>query len=504
MYAQLNVIAKEFNFPSTVGICLYLQHTDNGITVKPRISDETWAHLWNNVLDAPNPPSSGLPIYGKVEFDIDIRYARWYASWIASVHHTDQQVPSTAPSLTHFREDSRNTLGEEQNDDDVYAPRSAPSARHIPRKLSLLDRLESFSTRSESQPVPRPPVTTPPENIPSTSQTLSPIFQEDEPQTAKLILEKKVQSWRASAKLAPTALAARGQISLEPANMPNSMDIDIASNSDIEAEFNLEDYSWSVSSAGPNDYDPESPLSSDYRLPSVHLADRLEGSVCLTPSVCTSFGPSDYTLSPLSEAEFRPFSPDLAHRMYEDAPLTPTTATSWGPASVYFSPVQSEYTPSIDLGQRAVFSWPATPSTSTSWGPNSWPPSPTMVSRPPSVHLGDRGEYSRPVTPSTAPIPLSYPLPNASHREFDVESPLHSQGPWRHVWPYTSAEKVTSVEPWSHLWSHSSPRIEKLTEDDHPKIITLSYPYLNICKLSLRGDGCCPLTFHRCCYLPVL
>src|ERR1700733_13166697 len=162
MYGQLMAIAREFNFPSTAGLCLYLHITDNGITMTPRISDESWPFLWSHVLDGSVPASGplGLPISGRIEFDIDLTKARWYASWIAAPHRDAAEHISLAhtPSQSHWRGDSKTSfatdqVGDEQQEIPFVQQTQTPlsSIRHIPRKLSLLDRFESFSTQSASR-----------------------------------------------------------------------------------------------------------------------------------------------------------------------------------------------------------------------------------------------------------------------------------------------------------------------------------------------------------------
>lgn len=71
MYAQLGAIAREFNFPSIVGISLYMHIDEAGTLVIPRISEESWGILWGHLF-APNSPgpSGGLPICARIEFDI--------------------------------------------------------------------------------------------------------------------------------------------------------------------------------------------------------------------------------------------------------------------------------------------------------------------------------------------------------------------------------------------------------------------------------------------------
>ncbi|CCO26465.1 hypothetical protein BN14_00489 [Rhizoctonia solani AG-1 IB] len=75
LFAQLTAIAKEFNLPSTTGLCLYLHLQDAPET--PRITDDVWPLLWSRHLhtdDASLP--LGLPVAGRVQFDIDIPSAR--------------------------------------------------------------------------------------------------------------------------------------------------------------------------------------------------------------------------------------------------------------------------------------------------------------------------------------------------------------------------------------------------------------------------------------------
>jgi hypothetical protein len=498
MYGQLTAIAREFNFPSTSGLCLYFHIAENGITMTPRISDETWQFIWNHVFEAATPaPAQRSPISGKIEFDIDISQARWYTSWISSSQRDHLELPfstnpSAAPSITHFRGESKSTSIDDQVDVQTQTPSRpvirAPTARHVPRKLSLVDRYDAMSIRSGS----RRSAASPPEPVQPTVQNLPPIVQEEEPKSARHALDSRVKSWRASAVLKPTPLAATGQTSLEPANMPNTLPIDDTPILTPDQELNLADFAWSISSAGPDEYEPSSPMSWD-RLPSVHIAHRMQGSVCMTPSDCTSFGPSDYTLPSPVASFYRLPSPDIAYRMLEDVPPTPSTVTSWGaPLSYPPSPFSHSRAPSVDLGDRYVFSRPVTPSTATSWGPASWPSSPASVDMAQSIHMGDRfGGYSRPATPSTATswgAPLSYPptpstpyfvhTPDAGHRGFDgYELSLPwTHKPWAHSWPYIQTNCSTEgPSRHSHLEEASARQAVSIT-------VPSTYPYLNICE----------------------
>lgn len=375
MYAQLTAIAKEFGFPSTAGLCLYLHFNENGLVMTPRIPDESWHMLWSHLFEMPST-QRGPPIGGKIEFDIDFPKARWYSSWLSSFTRDQVEGPlthglSTGPSVGHARGDSPTSVTEDIMPEVFGTRLSRPNSalntiRHVPKKLSLVDRFDSSSVRLDSRADIAHSLDVPEQVLPGT-KALSPIAQEEEPQSAREKLDSRVRSWRAGAVVTRTSLAAAGHTGLEPINLHNNLALDDGTPSDTDLGLNLEDFTWSISSVGPEDDDVISTMAPSERLP----------------------------------------SPDIARRMFEDSPLTPLTATSWGPPSSYPASPTSEYRPpSLDLGFRSIFSPPLTPATATSWGPAS-PATSTMeldsnFSRPPSVHLDVRGEFSRPVTPLTA------------------------------------------------------------------------------------------------------
>ncbi|KIJ56664.1 hypothetical protein M422DRAFT_218231 [Sphaerobolus stellatus SS14] len=492
LYGQLTAIAREFNIPSTTGLCIYLQIQENGVPMlTPRVSDETWQILWGHYFIGDDRlPSHGLPIAGRIEFDVDLRRAKWFNAWmgIPARSGTESEVGlSREPSLvhSHWRGESRSSaLVPEQTlaRDESPSPqdptptlnqpfRAAVSQRQVPRPL-LLERRDAVGSRSFSRPSsrgqnlpsdvitieqPAPSTLTEPTFVP---KTLSPMVQElEEPATAKPTkktdVDTLVMKWRENSITGgPTsAISAAGQPSLDAINMPSG------------AELDLDDFAWSISSAGPPS---ESPISLNWQspLPSVHLHDRMAGSVCLTPTTCTSWGPPSYPQSPVSSASRQP-SVDLGQRMEEFVPLTPTTATSWGPPSYPQSPISfASRRPSIDLGQRMEEFAPLTPSTATSWGPEDLhsPYYYQEIFRPPSVDIGLRGMGSVPVTPSTAtswgrpdtplllpPTPQYVRTPDAGERSFpDFELPRSAPNlsfpyydawttqPWMYVWPYQS------------------------------------------------------------------
>ena len=520
-----------------------------GSLFAPRISEESWGILWGHLFEPNAPgPTGGLPISGRIEFDIgrfrngtaspllvdtrlvDVAKARWYHSWISVSRRETGSLPSLSPTHVasmHQRQESKTTVNfEDTQEQSQTATLPKKRTRYTPKRLSLVERFDLGSSPPMVSPVPMPaPVTTsvPTPEAHSASPplaktlVLSPIAQEDEPlKSHREEIDTRVNSWRANSTFKTNLLASTGQVSLDPANMPNTLPLDPVDDDEVRPEMNPEDYSWSVTSAGPPSV-LDSPTSS-YRVPSVHMDRRAIGSVPLTPETCTSWGPEDYDpLSPVSSV-FRLPSPDLGQRYLEYCPMTPTTATSWGPPSEYPpspDPESQEVyyyrAPSLDLGQRVGWSRPATPSTATSWGPPSeYPPSPPLESqwayyRPPSVDLGRRAEGSRPVTPSTGtswgapeewpptpttfsrvstpdaaqqrssfmeeigdlgpqpattatttPAPWNFVRPHPTH---DKQKPKHlEQTPWNFAWPYLThngrGSKPLEQTPWNYVWPY--------------------------------------------------
>ncbi|KZV75178.1 hypothetical protein PENSPDRAFT_123020 [Peniophora sp. CONT] len=546
LYAQLTAIAREFGFPSAVGLCLYLHINEHGIILTPRISDDTWTILWGHLFDARSPtaPTVGqIPVAGRVELDIDHSKAKWYNTWISQRQRAElsnSAAPSVAPS--HWRGESKTTILDERPDDqsDLLPP---PRPRHVPRQLSLLDKYEGTSVASSSHFRERPTFNEPEHVLPTihsaalsasrghepeimSPRRTSPVQEEQEltvpaPRTVPpRDLSIRVKSWRASASIAPSPLAATNQISLDPANMPNNIPLPSPTgprNGDEEEELRLEDYQWSVSSEGPGDdceplYTPDlwihapsvhlaaraegsvllSPSSMatswgpdaeyegfDYYAPvssrasSVVLERRLEGSVMLTPSVATSWGPDDDGRSYDFEYDALRFqvddyTPDAGHRGFESAPVTPTTATSWGPRSWPASPAYISRVATPDIAYRALDDSPATPTTATSWGPSSWPASPMDVSYPPTPDAGRRGFLSALPTPAQA-------------RFSRISVPPSPRGVARLVFPYFSTERAASRTVWPFHKTKPTP-IEISLHKAYPAIelYPAAYPHMEI------------------------
>jgi hypothetical protein len=467
MYGQLTAIAREFNFPSPVGLCLYLHVTEQGISMAPRISDDIWPSLWGHLFESRSPgPSFQIPICGRVEFDIDRRRALWLNSWLTTDrrHAVDVQV-SVPPSLSHHREDSKTSYFDDRGDErpeDLSTMHTTSRSRHIPKKLSLVDRRETL------------PFTSSPANAIAGSDTADVISNtlatvlDGETKPAKIALEKRVESWRVSSSVVPTPMA--NQVPVDPENIPDNLqfsDIDILA--DTEEEINLNDFAWSATSLGPPDYDPLPSAVSGSHVLSVHLDRRLEGSVLLTPSTATSWGPESLDGSPMSIV-FRLPSPDIAQRVIEDCPPTPSTATSWGPEELLYSPASVMFRlPSPDLGQRMLEDCPPTPSTATSWGPEELLYSPASVEfRLHSPDLGQRMLEDCPPTPVTG---TSWRPEHSRARARNLDMIMLS------IWPYTPSITTTCLPITKTSMNGASCTVEPVRSGPvYPCISTTSRP----------------------------
>ncbi|KZW04011.1 hypothetical protein EXIGLDRAFT_716031 [Exidia glandulosa HHB12029] len=472
MYGQLTAIAREFGLPSVSGVCIYLHMADAGLAMTPRISDDTWQLLWGHFFDEGTQPQPGmaLPISGRIEFDIDVRKARWYHAWIGEQRGETSIPPSVAPSVSmHRKRESRSTLfGDEdaRSENGLYPLQLASSRATVTPRPRMLNLVGKNGDSSSQRPAQRDIIVVDDQSPDSeqgvvvSSKRLSPVPQEDEPVTAKLVeADRRVMQWRIASGTTPNPASNKtGQVCLDPANMPNSLpdtpaeskipvgavDAVVAEDEDVY-ELNLDDFAWSISSAGPGSY-PGSPVWSEPQL-SVHMEWRAQGSVPPTPTTATTNWPYDYPDSPFSVASRLP-SPDIAYRMLDDAPCTPTTATSWGPTSWPPSPVHSErYASSVDLGQRMSWSRPATPATATSWGPESYPPSPAFTSTSDIVYT-----------------------PGVADRSFEIEQ--RGVHPRAASFPYYSA---WTREPWSLVWPYRQPFAQESSKCI--AVAALSYPF---------------------------
>jgi len=101
MSGQLNAIAREFDFPSTMGISLYCKVVINGTTMTPRISECSWKYLCSLLFSTKsNPGTQETVTIGSIEFDIDLNKAAWMNEWISGTVQSTGQ--STSSRFTHF------------------------------------------------------------------------------------------------------------------------------------------------------------------------------------------------------------------------------------------------------------------------------------------------------------------------------------------------------------------------------------------------------------------
>ena len=164
MYAQLGAIAREFNFPSIAGICLYMHVDEAGALFAPRISEESWGILWGHLFESNAPgPTGRLPISGRIEFDIgrfrnglgpplsvDTRFvhrceARWYRSWISVSRRESAHVAS----MRQCQESKTTEDGQEQNQT-TAVPKTRTS--YTLKRLSLLEWFDLTNSPPPMQP----------------------------------------------------------------------------------------------------------------------------------------------------------------------------------------------------------------------------------------------------------------------------------------------------------------------------------------------------------------
>ncbi|KAG8685405.1 hypothetical protein FRC08_013127 [Ceratobasidium sp. 394] len=403
LFAQLTAIAKEFSLPSTTGLCLYLHIPDAPAT--PRITDDVWPLLWSRHFHTDDSALPlGLPVAGRVEFDIDIPNARWYPMWFA--HVSRQEL---VPDLARTIPPSPRGPGR-----DLSPNESTRAAKSVPRPLTLVPRDEPV-VQVDSTPSPAPSSSRP-----------------SIPKSASKETVEKVRRWSAlvtpdpalRVDTLPAAPAAVEEISVPPSTDETPVPLSTEASPEDEP-LNLEDFQWSISSAGPPSPTSSRATSASSRVVSIHILERNEGSVLLTPTTATSWGApsvSDVESDLNLNLGWRVRSPDIGERAEGSVLLTPSTATSWGaPLSYPSTPAQwiamQEFVRSPDLGERAEGSVLLTPSTATTWGaPLSYPPTPaqwySMRQYIRSPDAGERAEGSVLLTPSTATTwgaPETYP-----------------------------------------------------------------------------------------------
>lgn len=493
LYAQLAAIAREYNMPSTVGLCVYLQTPHVGIMTTPRISDESWPLLWSHLAenDFSQTPLPGLPIAGRIEFDVDHRKGRWLDTWLGTNRKVSIDFNSTLRPPWQLRDEGKtdrpngafeapslDAQGERESSPTEQMPlsrkASPPQPRGHLRRLSLRHSVDvGLSASSSARPA-----------VMNLSTIVSPDPQGDGPALkSKQELTERVKSWREGSIVDPaiqqaeqTKANANSQQELSSPHSAGERKVNgFQDDVDTHPEMDLDDFSWSISSLGPRSY-LQSPSDLASPLLSVHIPDRLAGSVCLTPTTATSFGPDDKTYDEDLPSVSRLPSPDIAYRVIEDSPYTPTTATSWGAPSLAgsFEDVEIE-TQSIDLACRCAGSVPATPVEEAShidlwklspWG-LIWPYNKVQKTYPgPSLWLGNQGPSLDPELNTAKGDRFGY-LGYLDYSRFSGNAPLPTSrnefsaidawklSPWGPIWPYKQQYQVAESD-WSYNPSRGS------------------------------------------------
>ena len=343
MFGQLNTIAREYNFPSTVGLCLYLHISENGTMMTPRISDDSWQYLFGHLFDG-HPPSGGrqLPIGGTIEFDIDLNKARWFDTWVSgTMRDSDPVFPpavtSRAPLGAHWRGESQTINVDEQLVDDpwdasgshtpVTNSRSETLRHDLPKELPLLDclglhgvhvPLKSQNHLSHFGPPPT-----------HGTYASSPLLPPAAPQAATGDLERRVNSWRATTELYPVSMIETYQPAHDPVVSAGVTTMDeYALERNFRQAGSTDEFLWSVTSVGPRSPGVESPITSS-RPPSVHIYRRANGTVPLPVTTVTSWGPTDDEWHSVASGITRLPSPEMGARMVEDV-MAPRPTAVWG------------------------------------------------------------------------------------------------------------------------------------------------------------------------------
>ncbi|KZT59481.1 hypothetical protein CALCODRAFT_493623 [Calocera cornea HHB12733] len=370
LFQQLSAIAKEFNFPSTAGLCCYVLYNEKGMSFAPRVTDDSWMVLWRRYLipdDYATSPQD-FPVIGHIEFDIDVQKAKWYDAWLRA-HRRMTAIPRTMTTSISSQPDA---WEEEQYQD---PPEATPVKEPAPKRLSLLDkrgvsslsiqavsRKQSIESSSRTMVEPAPRVEVLPTIVDhrfADANAEAPIPRD---------VNDRIRKWRDESAPASPANFLLGnepygfvdlstvEFQYEPVHepypaAPTSEHLENDGEQEVEHELNLDEFTWSISSAGPpiDLSPPTTPRSS------VIEEWTVEDPTMLSPSViATSWGPPsplDWPDSPSSGTVI--YSPDLAWRMVENVP--------WTPRARLLSPHPSRISTNFDADNAALSTGASSP-----------------------------------------------------------------------------------------------------------------------------------------------
>ncbi|KAA1136899.1 hypothetical protein PGTUg99_005587 [Puccinia graminis f. sp. tritici] len=160
---QLASIAREFSLPSTGGLSLHLSisSVDQPPIPGPRVTDESWSVLFGWAFED-NPPAcaglqaaTGLPIAGRLEFDIDLKKARWFDAWAAAAQPSNRTSSQVQQSLKLTS--SNFTLGLARGSEPMVASSSSPGVRTLitsTRRSSCKSSATDDSLRDHNKHLP--------------------------------------------------------------------------------------------------------------------------------------------------------------------------------------------------------------------------------------------------------------------------------------------------------------------------------------------------------------
>ena len=309
----------------------------------PRISDESWQHLFGHLFEGRLPSSSQqLPIGGSIEFGVDLDKARWFDAWVSGILRDADPFPSVvtsqAPLAAHLRRESQTVNADEHPADDRWdasgshtlVTNSRPATLcHLPKRLSLVDRLESYGLHAPPRLQDRSGRPDSP-GSPQTHQTnaLSPPPQSAIPHVAKGDLEQRVSSWRATTELYPVSMTETYQpVPDRGLSMGAAVDA-YALEQNFRQAVNIDESLLSVTSAKPSSPMMDSPITSSQPI-SVQLDRPANGTIPLSPITATSWGPTDDEWGSIVSSVSRLPSPDVGERIVEDI-MVPRSHAVWG------------------------------------------------------------------------------------------------------------------------------------------------------------------------------
>jgi hypothetical protein len=437
MYAQLMGIAREFNFPSTHGLCLYMHVADGGSFFLPRISAESWSILWSNLSEGSVPmPHTSPPISCRVEFDIDPTQALWYDSWVSASQKESVFLPAV-PSSHHRRVGITTATGNDMKSGS--SQQSTPILpRHVPKKLSLINTATTHTMPGQSEL-----------RVDTDSHSVSQLAHSALGSTDKLRTWEK--SWPASASSRdPMIVIGQSSPHLENTqHLTNSTDESVQSQPKPNQDYDA----LSILSANPSS-ELNSPVSWTPAT-SVHLDSR-------TSSQCMSSSPQDHDSPPSIPSITCSPSPDTTIRVHREAPTTISASTSRDPQSSHLSSYPSVYrAPSPDLVDRGGWSCPVTPSTATSWNPIDF-------FQPLQASRGDTEDVAQESAAPSAPWkycwPAFQPHPEITHRPSPstLNSSLPQPASRDDISDIFRHETVEQSTPCKYCWPTFQPRPAKV------------------------------------------